>query len=930
LHACIVRSDEIARSHDARLLIIDAMADVVAVRRSSLLAAKLNPPVPAPAQVARTALLELVRGAPLARLIVMRAPAGFGKTTAMTQLRDRMEEQGLVTSWLTLDPADNDASRFFGYLAAAASRFVPDEGSSSVGGQDEMVSGVDVTLRIMDRLAASVEPFALFLDDFQYIHEPVITGLLRQMIEQLPRGGQIVIGSRSLPDLALARLRAHGHLLEIDAEVLRFSAEETAEFLTRQRGLALSTDDLSLLQRKTEGWIAGLWLASMALERRDARTEFIARFSGSNQAVADYLANDVLASQPPDVRDFLRRTSILRHLSAPLCDALTGREDSTRMLNELDTGNLFITRIEGEPETYRYHSLFASFLRADLAGQMPGEVPRLHGAASKWYEAQDRPVPAIDHALEAKDYERALHLLAQHAEELLGQGRMRLLQRWFSALPEDVLARRPLLQVIAVWSLCFTRGPSEALVLLERTGCQASEDAEVRAHVLALRPVLLAMLDRPEQAILAGRESVRALPTCKAFADSAMTNAMAYAFSVLGEYSEARKLLDTARRTQGESASAFNMMYSESVEGIIDLQEGRLRQAAARFRMALGANRASSYAYANGNAWPGVLHASTLYEANECEKAQRLLQGYVPLAEDVWLIDHMIIGRVMLSRIAFSRGDVDAAWRELTELEYLGHRRKLSRVVASAKLERARVLLLQGYFGAAKDELDRANDRDVWRWARDLRLLANDIHYLELGQLRWESHAGDARRALVELDRELTLASAGSRQRRALKLRVLKSVALYRGGELQRAIDSIGDTLRAGCAEGFIRLIIDEGPLVGSLVNRFETTLSEDVQREPIFGEYLQRLRHGFGSGIAELDEGSLPSRGSVSPEAFTRREIHLLQLLAEGYSNNAMAEKLFVSNSTVRTHLRNISSKLGAGNRTQAVAIARRLGLIR
>lgn len=878
------------------------------------------------------ALLEVVRSAALARLILVRAPAGFGKTTAMTQIRERMEEQGVATSWLTLDRADNDASRFLGCLAASVSRIVPHEtASSGRDSQGEMISGVDAAFSVLDRLAASASPFALFLDDLQYIQEPMIMGLLRQMIDQLPRGGQIVIGSRSLPDLALGRLRAHGHLLEIDAEMLRFSAEETAEFLTQRRALPLATEDLLLLQRKTEGWIAALWLASMALERHDPRGDFIARFSGSHQAVADYLANDVLASQPPSIRDFLLRTSILRHLNASLCDALTGRDDGARMLKEVEAANLFITRIEGEAETYRYHSLFASFLRAELAREMPDHVSRLHRAASQWYEAQGRPVPAIDHALEAKDFDRALRLLSQHAEELLGQGRMRLLQRWLSALPEESLARCPLLQVIAVWSLCFTHGPSEALALLQRTGCEASDDPEVRAHVMALRPVLLAMLDRPEGAIAVGRESVRALPTGKAFADSAMTNAMAYAFSVLGEYAEARKLLDTARRGQGESASAFNLMYSESVEGIIDLQEGRLRQAAARFRMALGANRAPNYPYTNGNAWPGVLHASMLYEANECDKAERLLRVYVPLADDVWLVDHMIIGHVMLSRIAFWRGDVDGTWRALTELEYLGHRRKLPRVVASAKLERSRVLLLQGYEHAAKEELDRANDRDVWQWARELRLLANDLDYLELYQLRWESHAGDFEQALAGIDREIAIAAAASRQRRLIKLRALKSVALYRGGEVQRAIQLMGEVLHAACAEGFARLILDEGNRVGALVNRVQAECqgSNEAHHEPIFAEYVQRLCAGFGPGTADLDSASAPG-ALASRDAFTRKEIRIVQLLAEGYSNSAMAEKLFVSTSTVRTHLRNINSKLGAGNRTQAVAIARRLGLIR
>jgi LuxR family maltose regulon positive regulatory protein len=901
----------------------------------ALLGTKLNPPTTTPSQVKRTGVCDLVRASQSVKLILVRAPAGFGKTTAMVQCRTLLEESGVDTAWMTLDGADNDASRFLACLSAAVSAMTEDQPvHGAEPGSASPASVGDIAFDIMDRLAAHTSPFALFLDDFELVQEPTVLRLVREIMENLPRRGQLIIGSRGLPDLGLGRLRARGQLLEIDAGQLRFSMEETVEFFTQRRQLALPHEDLSQLHRKTEGWVAALWLASVALERRDRRSEFISRFSGSNQAVAEYLAEDVLASQPTHVRDFLLRTSILRHLNAPLCDALLPGTDSAAILRQLEESNLFLIPIEGEVEerTYRYHSLFAGFLRAQLAREMPDEVTGLHCAASRWYESQGRPVPAIDHALESRNYEHAANLLAQHAENLLEDGRMRLLARWFSAIPENYLRPSALLQIIHVWAICMTRGPWEAMELLERSGCTATGDHKVLAHLLAVRPMLLAMMDRNDEAYEVGCEALSRLPIANAFADSVLANEMAYVFAIMGQYQESHKLLDAARRGQsGGGAHNFNKMYSESIEGIIDLEEGQLRQATARLRMAVSSTHAVSYTHTGGNAWAGVLYAGALYEAGDLEQAEHLLHVYVPLAKDVGLADHMIMGYVMLSRIAFYRGDIDQAFHSLAELEYIGHHRQLPRVVASAKLERARVLLIQGNRQGAKEELQRADNREVWDRVQRLRLPAHDLEYFALGQLRWEVLAGQAHAALPLLEAAIATAMDERRHRRALKLRLLQSIALMQKGDLRAAHAAMGDLLKLACREGFIRLIVDEGEKAGVLVRSLREKMNEDSpgRGDPIFSEYLQRLMEAFGPSLVPEADLPVPAGDGELVEPLTAKEIRILLLLAEGYSNSALAEKLFVSDSTVRTHLRNINGKLNAQNRTQAVSIARRLGLI-
>lgn len=831
----------------------------------------------------------------------------------MVQLRELMDARGVSTAWLTLDLADNDYPRFLTSLNAAVSQL----GLERVAGSDQ---------EILEQLAAEESPFALFLDDFEVIREGGVMDVVRELINNLPRNCQLIIGSRSLPDLRLGRLRARGQLLELDAEVLRFNPAEAAEFF-KLRGAEMSLELLDWAHGKTEGWVAALWLLSLALQRQGAKSDIVSRMSLSERDVADYLTEEVLSQQEPNVRDFLLRTSVLRHLSAPACRALLPNVDCVEMLRALERDNVFLIPLEDSPDLYRYHSLFADFLRNQLSKERPDDLTRLHLAASGWYESQGRPVPAIDHAIEGGDYPYALQLLELNANVLLEQGRMRLLNRWFSAISSDLLSKHPLLQVIGVWARCFSQGPWTAMERLQQSGCIESSKPDVQAHVRALLPVLLAMMDRYDEAHEAGRDGVRRLPSGNSFVDSVLLNAMAHIVSVAGERLEAHRFLEDARKSQGESA--FNRMYTETVGGLLDLREGRLRQATARFRMAITSfSGAATYNYSHGNAWAGVPYAGVVYEANDVDAAERLLNVYLPLARDVGLPDHMISSHRLRSRIAFLRGDVDTALQTLTELEYLGHQRQLPRVIASAKLERSHLLILQGHMAAAQEELARASDRSVWDSMKQQYRPAQEVDDLFIGQVRLDLHNGKAALTIPLLETEIRHSQTLARLQRSLKLRLFLALAYLQGGDIGRAVNFGITVLQEACREGFVRLLIDEGPLVGGLVRRVQGACAS-VGQDPIFSDYLQQLSDLLGIAATE-DEMQSTGPAEALAEPLTRKEIRVLQLLAEGYSNMAMAEKLFVSDSTVRTHLRNINTKLDCRSRTQAVSVARRLGVIR
>lgn len=856
--------------------------------------------------------------------MLVRAPAGFGKTTMMAQARQRLQEGGIATAWLTLDSADNDASRFLAYMQAAVAQLLSEEDDLDA----QAPSLGELALALIDRVAAIDFPFVLFVDEFEVIHSPGVLALVGQLIERLPRAGRLVIGSRAQPELRLARLRAIGQLLDLDARDLRFSLEETRAFFDRQQTRFLAAADLSLLHAKTEGWVVALWLAWLALQGNTRRSEFIAGFSGTEAGLANYLAEEVLSQQRDPVRKFLMCTSILSEVSVPLCQAVMPELDSQGMLRELAAANVFLIPSEGQLGTWRYHSLFAGFLRAELEREIPLEVPRLHEAAAGAFLRLERSVPAIDHLIAGGKTEAAVELLRKQAMPLLTQGRLRLLARWFDALPPAALDGSPLLQVTFAWAIGYTRGPKAAMALLEGAGLGASQDAEVRAHVAGLQATLLILMDRWEDAYAAARRSLGALPSPSAYADAALVNVLATASTVLGLFDESRRMVERARQSQGQSVSQFHRMYSEAVEGMIDLLQGRLRQAQARFRLALQTSQAASVNAAYGNAWVGLPYAASVYESGDLRQAEQLLQVYLPLAREAWLPDHTILGELLLSRIAFHAGEIDQAFEHISDLEYLGHERQLPRFVAAARLERAWLLLRQGHADAAATELSLAGESAVWRDVSARRHLAHDWDDLEIGLARWELIAGDAGKAQVRLSHLLDQARSQGRVRRTLKLRLLHAMAQARCGDEEAAVRATLGLLKEASNEGAVRLFVDEGLSAGALVLRATAGAEPDV--DPLFADYLSRLRIAFGP-LATLQAAGVAA--SREPHALLEplsvKEMRLLQLLAEGYSNSALAGKLFVSVSTVRTHLRNINAKLGASNRTQAVAVGRRSGLI-
>lgn len=897
------------------------------MRARPIAAAKVNPRLSSPRPVSRIHIIDSIRSAEEAALVLVHGPAGFGKTTVMLQYFAQLGSRGIATGWLTLDGADNDLGRFLAYMAEALRAIDPALPAASPAAEGD---GEAAVLELASRLAGVRSRFVLFLDDFETVESPVVLGLVRQLVDYLPSEGQIVIGSRVVPDIGLGRLRAHGKLLEIAPSDLRFNSNETATFLRQHRGLALRNDDILRLQQRTEGWPAALWLVSLALRDRADPQQFVATFDGSSGSIADYLVEDVLSRLSPRLRDFLLRTSVLNELSAPLCDHLLEISDSGDLLAAVARAHLFLVPQDPEHGWYRFHPLFTDFLRAQLAQSAAREIPGLHRRAAEWWLHQGRPARSIEHALHAEAPEFLLELLSTHAPDMLWQGRARTLVRWYAKVRlDDRFASNPVLALTFAWALTLTHRYDESVRLLD--GLRAARAAGVVAeepYAIAdsvQRAFILAMTDRLRESTALWHECVPRVAADQPFSYGMLGASYGFCLVAESRFDEAGHFLAQARERVLQIGGSFIGPVALCLEGAIDFAQGRLRNAITRFRAAL-ADGGGSLLQQSGSAVAAAFLADALYEGHQLEEAERLLRLYLPMLKDAAAPDQLITSFAVLARIAAARGQDTRAEELLADMEVTGHQHALPRMVATARLERARLALLHGRVDFARDQLASGADERTWAPFEGLVTHANDVTAPFIGNLRLKIRTGRAEAAVAPLKEAIREAEAQQRHRRAHKLSILLAEALCLSGQASQGMRRLRDALAFAAAEGFVRSFVDEGPELLQRVAELRESLAADDSLVAFATAVL-----GAGGVEAAPPEAvpaaPLPPAGGA---VLSERELQVLRLLNEGHRNREIADRLFVSETTVKAHLRSINVKLGAQSRTHAVAMGRQLGLLR
>jgi LuxR family maltose regulon positive regulatory protein len=858
------------------------------------------------------------------KLTLISAPAGFGKTTLLSEwiadwrLRNancgESADQQAPTGnpkicWLSLDEADRDPARFLLYLISALQTVAPGLGDGVLAAlqtpQPPPAEGLLAAL--VNEIAAIRQPFTLILDDYHSLDSQEVDQLLTFLLEYLPPQLHLVIASREDPDLPLARLRAGGQLTELRAADLRFTPAEAAEFLNRVMGLNLSVADVAALEARTEGWIAGLQLAALAMQGEKDATRLIQSFTGSHRFVLDYLLEEVLHRQPPGVQDFLLRTSILERLCGPLCDAVLddpatlSRQSSTSVLESLDRANLFIIPLDNERRWYRYHHLFGELLRKRLGS--PAALPTYHLRASEWYENNDLLFDAFRHAAAANDISRAERLSGHPAIGLHFRSVAVAILDWLASLPQATLEAHPRLLVrSATLSLVAgqTSGVEQKLQAAERILQTPEPDTQSRdllGQIACARGTLALTRYDPPTMIVQARRALELLSPANLTFRFTANWLLTSAHHFLGERAAAAQASRAGIAISEQSGDTFSRILATSTLGLAQELDNQLLAANGTYRSVL----TLFGDYPQPNAEEALLGLARIhYEWNDLEAAETYGQSALHMAQQYdRAIDRFILSEVLLAQLKLARGEVDSAAAMLTRTEQTARQKNFLLRLPDVAAAQVRLLLAQGNAPAAAT-LARQFD-------------------LPLAQARALLAQGDPAAALALLEPYRQQMEAQAWQDERLKALVLQAVALRQAGQKSPALTTLAEALALAEPGGFIRLFLDEGEAMRLLMADFRFSLGKTPHN---LLAYAEKLLAAFPSPVPSASKNQ-------KSEILTSRELEILRLIADGLTNEQVANRLYLSLYTVKAHVRNIFAKLEAATRTQAVARARELGLL-
>jgi LuxR family maltose regulon positive regulatory protein len=855
------------------------------------------------------------------RLTLASAPAGFGKTTLLS---DWLRQTDRPATWLSLDDGDNDLARFLAYLVAALQRVDPAIGQTAQAMlQAPQAPPLESLLSsLINDIAEMGNPFILTLDDYHVIEAAPIHKAVSFLLNHMSppeQGMHLIIATRADPPLPIARLRGRGQLTELYAADLRFTPNEARAFLNEVVGLDLSAEHVAVLEKRTEGWVAGLQLAALALRGtlsvrgREGVSGFIEAFTGSHRYVLDYLTEEVLNRQSEDTRTFLLQTAILDRLTGPLCDVVTERTDSQQTLESLEAANLFTIPLDDERRWYRYHRLFADLLRERLQREKPELVPELHRRASEWYEEHGLIPEAVRHTLASGSQERAADLIEWTAWTVLIRGEMITLLGWLDALPADLLRSRPQLGVLRAWALAFTGRLEEFESQLHEVDIRQvhGDVVAVRAHVAALRGDVPGTIELAHQAL-------EQLPEQKWFSRGLVALSLGIAYWRSGDLAAASRALADAIMLGREADQKYLTLRASATLGHIQKVQGVLRQAVASYRHALElayepGSRPVPFA---GIACVGL--AESLYEWNDLDGAMRYAMEGIRLREQGGFVAHLLLGHAILARVHQVRGHADSALEVMEEAERLADRHDDARLRAVVADLQVWLWLAQGNATAASRwALEHSLDPvDELTSAREVEQIAVARVLVASAWFRGSTQGSEIDEALELLAQLLKAAEAAERTGSLIKILPLQALAYQAQGDLDQALSTLEQALSLAEPEGYVRTFVDEGEPMARLLRRALT--------RGISPEYTGKLLGALGESAEPV-----PPATQALVEPLTERELEVLRLIAAGLSNREIAQELVVAVSTVKTHINHIYGKLAVKSRIQAVAKAQALDLL-
>lgn len=858
--------------------------------------------------VSRSRLFDMLERGVAHPLTLISAPAGFGKTTLIADwIHCRRGERQIA--WVSLDADDDDVSRFVSCVSAALEVVVPSVGSAlgSMLGSVQYPAPQLVMTALLNELADSASPVVLLLDDYHVIKNSDIHAALGFVVDNMPDSLRLVVTTREEPRLPLARWRARQQLMEIGLDDLRFSLEEAKLFLGQTMGLELDGASAQALEMRTEGWIAGLQLAALALQHRvrtspaEQAVAVATTFSGGHRYVIDYLAGEILSRQSDDTLSFLRQTAILDGLCASLCDAVTGRDDSNAVLARLEQANLFLIRLDEQREWYRYHQLFGEFLRSTARSS---DERLLHQRASAWYEAQGRGPEAFKHALAAEDTAAAVRLFRANVESMLSRGQVSTLLAWLNALPDGVVAMHGDLVGYKAW-LSFLRGETpgaDAYSALSGVLANGDIPSAHRGMLLTVQSYLAVNWTNPADAVPLAREALAQLGDSTSFFRVMAHGFLGQAHDLCGDRAAAARSFRQAIAL-GEK---FGIRLS-SLSALIHLVPLMCAQGQLREAMTLCRDAAERSSDGQGNALPVAgLPLTSLaaihYELDELESARDCLAEALALCQRLGMVYFTLLAELTLARVHYACGNREAAWTILAAARLHSERSQSPRRSRLVALASAELQLRDGQVAAAARTL--SDLRAYAGWASETE------RFLEARMLLAQ---GDPLRAAEILSALQAGATNQGETGTLVLVHILQSLCKSALRDRPGALQALEQAVSLAAASSHRRVFIDEGAGVAAM---------------------LGAVRHAapdFVDGLAASFRRSqdAPPRQHGSAETLSKTQLQVLTLLNRGLTNQEIANELRIGVGTIRWHLNHIFGKLQVRNRTAAIVKARELRLL-
>jgi len=870
-----------------------------------LLETKFHTPIWPSDGVIRPRLLDQLRAGLMEqrKLTLVSAPAGYGKTTLITSWLHSLKVS-TQNIWLALEKNDNDPSRFLSYWATAWNRISAFELENILELLDapQLPPFQNILDEVINALTHLEEPAAIVLDDYHIITNPLIHEILEYFLEHQPHQTHLVIITRSDPPLPLARLRARGQMVEIRASDLRFTEDEAGQFFRQSMHLDLEKDTVNALEARTEGWAVGLQLAALAVQNLSDPQKFIETFRGSHRYVLDYLAEEVIRQQREDLREFLIRTSILERFNAESCEALTGYTNSQDLLSELEQANLFLIPLDDDRVWYRYHHLFADFLRTELSKT---ETEKLYKKAALWHEQNDLLSEAVQYALASGDLEFLADVIDRGLKEdaIWSGGNLTLYATWLDALPSQAYQSRPTLSLNASHILYL----SGRFDLAEKQIDQAEQTFESLPSSTEKEQLLaLASLYRGTIASIRGdtQEAIEKISFAQDRIPQEHHLQHARGFFSLGLAYEVSGQTDLAiqnyLKSSEEAQSAgvlFPAIHALGAAAQVQISQGQLSRAEQTCR--------STIQLAGGKRLPPLGMAETILasiaiERNDLAAAEEFLQNGIALSRRGGLIDDVILGLTHLSSLYAYQGRVSNAFDVAQEV---------NTIIQGFGVERM-TMLAAAYIANLQLLADQESAAAQWAAKYQAGRTSLSHEFADLTLVRVLLKTGERENIPSILEPLLAQGQAQGRIRTCIEVMILMALFHRAEKDIPTAVDWLSQALELAAPEGFLRIFLDEGEALLDLLPKARQVAPELV--DTILGSLQAE------SGKSPLDQ---------LPEPLSEQETRVLGLIVAGNSNQEIADELVISVGTAKWHVHNILQKLGVSNRSQAIARARELG---